>query len=82
MTYKSDSNFIESINYFQKSIDFSSEYIPSLYELALNKFKEDNLLECEKYLDKILSLSLDHKPSNILANKDYAAMLDKRNSSK
>lgn len=77
IAYKSDSNYTESINYFQKSIDFSSEYIPSLYELALNEFKNNNLLECEKYLDKILSISKEHKQSNTLAKKNYTAMLDR-----
>ncbi len=77
MEYKADSNFIESINYFQYSIDFSPEYIPSLYELALNEFKNNHLLKCEEYLNKILSLSQEHKASNSLAIMDYKAMLEK-----
>lgn len=75
MLYKEDNNKNKALEYFEKSIDFSPEYLPSLYELALNEYNNKQYSEAGLLLNNILQISSKNKKANILALNNYNAML-------
>ncbi len=75
MQYKNDSNTIKSIEYFDKSIDFSPEYLPSLYELAYYEYNNEEYFNSESYLNRILLITSKYNDANVLALRNYNAML-------
>ncbi len=73
----SDSNNAQAIKYFNKSLQVNPNNVSSIYQLALIDFKNGKLLEAEKKLNKILSITQNEIKVNELANKTYVSMLDK-----
>ena len=72
-----DSNDAKAIEYFNKSLQVNPNNVSSIYQLALIDFKKSKLLEAEKKLNKILSITQNEIKVNELANKTYVSMLNK-----
>lgn len=76
---KEDSLIDNAIIYFNKSLTEDSTFTPSLYQLALIDFENNNLLQAEYWLNRILELNANNNNYNNLANSTYLAMLQKGN---
>ncbi len=75
MAYKLDSNLSKAVEYFNKSIDFSPEYVPSLYQISLFEYNRGKYFESENYIEKILQITNTNSETNLLAKHNYEAML-------
>lgn len=65
--------------YFNKSLNEDSNFMPSLYQLALIDFENNDLSQAKNKLNRILEINPNNNNYNDLANNIYLAMLKKGN---
>lgn len=65
--------------YFNKSLEEDTNFTPSLYQLALIDFENNDLLKAEYKLNRILEWNSNNVKYNNLANNIYLTMLKKGN---
>ncbi len=73
--FLADSNELRAVQYFHKSLSVDSNFIPSIYQLALIDFQNNRFLLAEEKLNKLLLLSQNTNHINQLANATYVGML-------